>query len=172
MSTLPEPLARAIEACRRALDEHPWENPAEVLSRAVLDALDGRRRRRLVLRCAQSVVPMWIDAHPEDERPLALLDDLEEGTSDTRALRDALEHEIPVRDPAYTALRALCLAHDLASARDPVVETTPLPDLCAYAWLDARPELVPDARSHEPPARAAAWFRWWLDEAVPSAWHG
>lgn len=177
MSTLPitvgqETLARAIEACRRALDERPWETPADALSCAVLDALDERRRRRLVLLSAQSVVPMWIDAHPDDERALALLDDLEEGTSAMRALRDALEREIPVRDPAYTALRALLLAHDLASGRDPIVETTPLPDLCAYAWLDARPELVPDARSHEPPARAEAWFRWWLDEAVPSAWHG
>lgn len=58
---------------------------------------------------------------------------------------------------------------DLASARDVIAETASLPELCAYAWLDARPELVPDARSLEPPARAEAWFRWWLDDAVPSA---
>ena len=171
MRLLPEALARAIDACRRALDERPWETPPPALSDAVMRAM-GERAPRLVLLSAQSVVPMWIDAHPDDERALSLLDDLAEGTSAHRHLRDALEREVPVRDPAYTALRALLLAHDLGTGREVIAETTSLPDLCAYAWLDARPELVPAARSHEPPARAEAWFRWWLDEAVPSAWHG
>lgn len=168
MSPLPEALARAIDACRRALDARPWETPPPELSAAVMHEM-GERAPRLVLLSAQSVVPMWLDAHPEDERALSLLDDLAEGTAARRALRDALEREIPPRDPAYTALRALLLAHDLGTGRELIVETTALPDLCAYAWLDARPELVPAARSHEPPARAEAWFRWWLDEAVPSA---
>ena len=169
MEPTPEPLARAIEACRAALDASPWDLPPAALVRAIEDALDPRARSRLVQLSAQSVVPMWIHAHPEDERALSLLDDLDAAEPAHRALRDALEHEIAVRDPAYTALRALVLAHDLATGRADLRETTPLPDLCAYAWLDAPPELVPAARSHEPPARAEAWFRWWLDEAIPSA---
>ena len=171
MSLLPEALAGAIDACHRALDERPWETPPPALSDAVMREM-GERAPRLVLLSAQSVVPMWIDAHPDDEDALALLDDLAERTSARRDLRDALEREVPVRDPAYTALRALLLAHDLGTGREVIAETTSLPDLCAYAWIDARPELVPAARSHEPPTRAEAWFRWWLDEAVPSAWRG
>lgn len=168
-------LERAIAACRAALDACAWDVPDAALVRAVVEALEPPARIRLVRLSAQSVVPMWMHAHPDDERPLALLDDLDDLDADApahRALRDALELEVAVRDPAYTALRAILLAHDLATGRDPIRETTPLPELCAYAWLDAPPELVPAARSHEPPARAEAWLRWWLDEAIPFAVRG
>ena len=135
-----------------------------------------RRHGVLAWRSAQSVVPMWMHAHPGDERPLELLDAMFEGELEAapaprvHALRDALERELAPSDPALSALRAIVLAHDLVTQSEARVETTELPDLCAYAWLDAPAELVPDARSHEPPACAEAWFRWWLAEAVPSAW--
>ncbi|AKF09120.1 hypothetical protein [Sandaracinus amylolyticus] len=144
-------------------------DPARVLHlRVELPA--ARRHRVLAWRCAQSVVPMWMHVHPDDERPLALLDAIAEGALDAHTLRDALEREVAPSDPALSALRAIVLAHDLVAQSEARVETTELPDLCAYAWLDAPAELVPDARSHEPPARAEAWFRWWLTDAVPSAW--
>lgn len=260
---LPAPLRDAIDACRRALDASPWENPREALTEACVEALgpvpdvlhgaraeqaavrrpdlsarlareggllalpgrsggspsaaerararvrraigeepraDGldaregeiewsavvhlpsegarwpalRRRGLLALRCAQSVAPVWLHAHPDDERPLALIDDLADAidtfAARERTIRDALERETHAADPALTALRAIVLAHDLATWSEAHLETVSLQDLCAYAWLDAPPELVPAARSHEPPARAEAWFRWWLDEALPEAW--
>jgi len=87
-----------------------------------------------------------------------------------RGLDVVEERDTVANDPALSALRAMLLAHDVVTQSEARVERTELAELCAYAWLDARPELVPDATSAEPPARAAAWFHWWLGEAVPSAW--
>ncbi|UJR78380.1 hypothetical protein [Sandaracinus amylolyticus] len=165
------PRARVMLALEGESIARPAIDPARV-SIAPCDLPAMRRHAVLAWRCAQSVVPMWMHTHADDERPLVLVDALSEGALDANvhAIRDALEREIPPSDPALSALRAIVLAHDLVAHSDARVETTELPDLCAYAWLDAPPELVPDARSHQPPARAEAWFRWWLSEAVPSAW--
>lgn len=149
-----------------------WEQAVPLASVPEL-AASLRRHGVLAWRSAQSVVPMWMHAHPDDERPLALVEDIEaaiEQRDAEHALRDALEQEIPVADPALSALRAIVLAHDLVTQSDARLERVGLPELCAYAWLDAPSELVPEARSGEPTARAEAWFRWWLAEAVPEAW--
>ena len=128
-------------------------------------------RRAAVARAAQSVVPMWMHVRPDDERPLSLLDDLElapGAAPSAHALRTTLERELAPSDPGATALRALLLAHEHSTHLEDGTESCDLDELCALAWADADAALVPRARTHEPMARAEAWMRWWIDEAVPA----
>jgi hypothetical protein len=164
-------LDRAIRACTAALDERPWEPPSRALQDAVLAALPSASRARLTRACAQAVLPMWLDVHDDDERAIRLVEDLEPalgGDPRERALRAEVERDMRVADPALTALRAIALAHDILTGTESAERAT-LAELCAYAWLDARPELVPDARTSEPLARVEAFFRWWLEEVRRSA---
>lgn len=166
-------LHRSVLRAWDALDREPWEIPRPSLRQQIRELLGERVASLLALRAAQSVLPMWDALHPSDERAGVLVEDiagaLEGAAPEAHLVRDRLHLEASIAAPCFTVRRALVLAHDLAHRSGLSEETCDLEELCAWAWVDAAPELVPSARSFEKMARAEAFFRWWLSEVVPEA---
>jgi hypothetical protein len=125
------------------------------------------RRLHLALACASRIAP-WLGAHPV----LALLTDAHRilaeqriGLASLAELRAEIERTTNAEDAPILPriiVRAIVLAHDLATETDARVEQNEPHDLVRWA-----------TEQHDP-ARDLAdlnreFFTWWLDQAVPAA---
>jgi Immunity protein Imm5 len=192
---VPEELADRVAAALHTLDARADGHLPLPVRRAVRVALGAgetghRRRFALARRCAESVLARWLHERPDDGRPdelIALAARVLAGEADgERASRTAVDFATDVYDLldeeiSEPALNAAMAADRLITAArwdddgERLDEAHDDEDVDAFEWETAFYASMAGAPSlpkmgvaaHAEPRRA--FWRWYLEEAVPAA---
>jgi immunity protein Imm5 of predicted polymorphic toxin system len=169
---------------RRAIRElfGPWQAEPDA------DALPGLRRRYALSRAsAEHVLPVWKAEAPDDEKPermLALADAVLERRVDARTAIDEsqrvsveigdLAGDGQISQSANAAGQAACTTVVAAAAGDygeDVPPDTDDNDLEPDEWeAEFEASFAVTDYPNQDPEDLRAYWRWYLDEAVPAAW--
>jgi hypothetical protein len=197
-SDLPSDLSAALAAAWTALEAHPRGELPLPYRRAIWEALgpphgDGYRRRVALSQLAvRHVLPLWDAEHPDDDGPhrmLALADRLVRGEADPQAARreqDAFAVEVQDLDdedlrPGYVGDAAV---DTVSTARIDYGPEDFEPDrldeqLDADQWDASYYAALASAGkgprepgdTTETQSKRRDFWRWYLTEAVPAAYH-